>query len=171
MNKSDFLREMQLLDDRYKSGKPSASSMLDIYYGMLKDIPDRPYREIITGIMRSCRNYPTPDDILIMWSEWLRIHPEYRAERDAAKHTECQECDSSGFLTYIKYPNGPDIPYEYISRCAMCENMTRTTGLPELTRNQLAYAGYALTWPVKVSDPKRVIKNLSTLAGMAGRSM
>lgn len=62
--------------------KPLNEGQLDIWYELLKYIPDKAFQSAINYIVRSNRFFPTPEDFLIYYREFEpRTWEEVKAEK------------------------------------------------------------------------------------------
>ncbi len=62
-------------------GKTLNEAQLDIWYELLKHIPDKAFQNAINYIVRSNRFFPTPEDFLIYYREFEpRLWKDVKAE-------------------------------------------------------------------------------------------
>lgn len=151
MNKDLFKEQMNVLDERFKSGKQSPESVMKAYWRKCQYIPDEPFRQIIDQIITHQKMYPTPGDILAGWHEWQQSHPEKIAKRE---QPVCKQCDSNGYFDVEFVPKwirsqieelaleGLPVPepiwYEGVVNCAHCRSYPfARRSVPMMTRDEV----------------------------------
>jgi hypothetical protein len=157
---------MKKLDDRFKGGKSTSKDMLDVYFETLCEIPNQVFKYIIKQIILYQKTYPTPGEILGLWTEWQRQHPE-KIIKNQAK-TECMECDGKGWIEYLKIDEMIRREYLFIAKCARCDNYGFARGVPVMTKEALRRKGYEIVGDDRPTlteeEPERDLEKLSNQA-------
>jgi hypothetical protein len=93
----------------------------------LKSIPDRALTWVIDQIITMEKFFPTIGKIFSYYYRWIESHPE---ENKEVKAIECNECNSSGWITFRRM--GKDgVMHRDEALCAKCENWKRFTNNPK----------------------------------------
>lgn len=164
MNQVQFDFGMTRFDQRWE--RVSSKGKREVYFNSLKDLHPKGWEDVVEQAVDSFRTYPTPGEIKTLYSQWLRDNP-HLMNLDVIE-SECMHCDGHGSFTYLKHEE-TGIPYEFISKCPHCKNLGKTTGVPELDKNQLERLGYTvLPWVREPSVGKRqTVNDVSKLAEAA----
>jgi len=164
MNKTEFDMGMTTFDSRWE--RVSSKGKREVYFNSLKYLQPKGWTSIVEQAVDTFKMYPTPGELKTLYSQFLRDNP-HLMNLDVIE-SDCVHCEGHGSFTYLKYEE-TGIPYEFISKCPHCKNMGRTTGVPELDKNQLERLGYKVLPWVRVPSvkPKEDIKDLPKLADVA----
>ena len=104
-----------------------SESQFDQWYEKIKFIPGEAVDWIVVKItdMDSLpRNLPKT--IVALWYAYRKEHPE----KIANVNTECDECNSTGFIHYVRLSKMYDLPMKIhgTALCPKCENYRKTVG-------------------------------------------
>ena len=160
-----------------------------IFYQKLRHIPDSIFEKIIEKRIAAIRPgsiLPSPNDINGDWLDYKQSNPEVMV-RETQPH-ECHECNGTGIIEYWRPPHWMmklyddlkdteherpyPVDYQYIVRCAKCENWKIAEiplGAPILSKADIEERGWKL---IKLErKPIQTIKNMGILSDKALRKI
>ena len=163
MNQQQFDFGMTRFDQRWE--RVSSKGKREVYFNSLKALHPKGWEDVVEQAVDSFKTYPTPGELKTLYSQFLRDNP-HLMNLDVIE-SDCVHCEGHGSFTYLKHEDQGY--YEFISKCPHCKNLGKTTGLPELDKNQLQRLGYTvLPWVREPTAGKRpTIKDLPKLAEVA----
>jgi len=163
MNRAEFDVGMKTFDDRWE--RVSSKGKREVYYRSLQHMMVRGWMNIVEQATDMYKSYVSPGELKVLYSQFLRDNP-HLMNLDIIE-SDCVHCEGHGSFTYLKHEDQGY--YEFISKCPHCKNLGKTTGLPELDKNQLQRLGYTvLPWVREPTAGKRpMIKDLPQLAEVA----
>ena len=133
MNQQQFDFGMTRFDQRWE--RVSSKGKREVYFNSLKALHPKGWEDVVEQAVDSFKTYPTPGELKTLYSQFLRDNP-HLMNLDVIE-SDCVHCEGHGSFTYLKHEE-TGIPYEFISKCPHCKNLGRTTGVPELDKNQLS---------------------------------
>ena len=157
---NDFDAIFNRLDARFNRGTKQEARK--IYFDDLSGVPHDAWMDIVRKSCRDFKTFPTPGELLQLWYEYLKTHPEL-VEPDVIEE-ECNYCDSFGFLIYTRPDRGPW--YELISKCPHCRNLGDNKFVPNMDRQQIQAKGYTVVDRC-LDKPSYTIKDMGTLVDKA----
>ena len=99
-----------------------------LLYEELKNIPDEPFKDIVSEFVTSLRpgsSFPSIQDFKQLWHIWLTAHPEKQAHENQNEY--CPECEGTGCFDVI-YRRAGRIEYKTLLPCASCNNWRKIWG-------------------------------------------
>jgi len=143
-------------------GKKMTDDQEDEYYNRIKNIPQEIFIKALDDIIDTNKFFPTPGDFKTYWYQWQVTNPG-RIDREK---TYCPECHGEGILYFTAHPQNATFPqeYEYMCRCASCENWKGDVGnfVPKKTIRELKDKGFNVIQKISRDDSeeqKRDIEN------------
>ena len=164
MNEMEFKIGMDTFDGRWE--RVSSKGKREVYFKSLHDMHSRGWFTIIDQAVDSFKMYPTPGELKVLYSQFLRDNPQL--QNTDVIESECVHCEGYGFFTYLKHEE-TGIPYEFISKCPHCKNIGFTTGMTHKDGKWLRAKGFTvIPWIREPTAGKRpMIKDVSKLAKVA----
>lgn len=148
MNMQSFLNVMARMDSYFKTGRQTHTDVLDEYYDELNEIPEFVFAAICRDYRKNNKPspgyFPTPNDLLKIWQEWQRQHPEKLALE--YNRESCDYCAGTGKLFGWKIPDRLGYLARYIFRCGHCGNWSYalSSDVPMAKVQDLESKGYAV---------------------------